>query len=129
MIMGFRMRRSFKIAPGVRVNVGKKSSSISFGNKYGHTTISTSGRRRSSGHVVEDVTRMLQNQGNVPEKKRKSDRIFLKVCGIIMYIVAAIALLMTIAIFSETVIFGFVFLIPTVIVFLIGRFFINMSKH
>lgn len=31
--MGFRMRKSFKIAPGVRVNVGKKSAGISVGCK------------------------------------------------------------------------------------------------
>ena len=31
--MGFRFRRSFKIAPGVRVNLNKKSASVSFGTK------------------------------------------------------------------------------------------------
>lgn len=33
--MGLNFRKSFKIAPGVRVNVGKKSAGISFGGKYG----------------------------------------------------------------------------------------------
>ena len=127
--MGFRMRRSFKIAPGVRVNVGKKSSSISFGNRYGHTTISTSGRRRSGGRMKEDITRMLREQGNVSEKKRASDRRFLKVCGIIMYIVTAFAALMTIAGFSTDAFLGIILLIPTAITFFIGRFLIGMSKH
>lgn len=31
--MGLRVRKSFKIAPGVRVNVGKKSAGISFGTR------------------------------------------------------------------------------------------------
>ena len=31
--MGTRFRRSFKVAPGVRVNLNKKSASISFGPK------------------------------------------------------------------------------------------------
>lgn len=31
--MGFKMRKSFKVAPGVRVNVGKKSAGISVGCK------------------------------------------------------------------------------------------------
>ncbi|WP_399326066.1 DUF4236 domain-containing protein [Tissierella sp.] len=29
--MGFRFRRSVKIAPWVRLNVGKKSTNVSFG--------------------------------------------------------------------------------------------------
>lgn len=31
--MGFRYRKSFKITPGIRVNVGKNSTGISFGGK------------------------------------------------------------------------------------------------
>lgn len=33
--MGMRFRKSIKIAPGVKLNVGKKSMGISVGNKYG----------------------------------------------------------------------------------------------
>lgn len=39
--MGTRFRRSFKIAPGVRVNLNKKSASVSFGPKGLKHTIST----------------------------------------------------------------------------------------
>lgn len=46
--MGFRFRRSVKIAPGVRLNVGKKSASVSFGVKGARHTISTTGRRTTS---------------------------------------------------------------------------------
>lgn len=46
--MGFRFRKSFKIAPGVRVNFGKKSSSISFGRKGARHTISSTGRRTTT---------------------------------------------------------------------------------
>jgi hypothetical protein len=35
----FRFRRSFKIAPGIRWNLGKRSSSISFGEKGFHYTV------------------------------------------------------------------------------------------
>lgn len=126
--MGISFRKSFKIAPGVRMNVGKKSSSISFGNKYGRTTISTgSKRRKSSGHLREDVSGMFQS--NVSEKKHKSDRKFLKVCGIIMMIVAVGALIMTIAGFSTDTFMGFVLLIPTLIAYYIARFLLSMSKH
>ena len=34
--MGLRFRKSFKIAPGVKLNFGKKSQSITFGGKGVH---------------------------------------------------------------------------------------------
>ncbi|MBM7654566.1 DUF4236 domain-containing protein [Neobacillus cucumis] len=46
--MGFRYRKSFKIAPGVRVNVGSKSSSVSFGGKGMRYTVNSKGRRTTS---------------------------------------------------------------------------------
>lgn len=46
--MGFRFRKSFKVAPGVRLNIGKKSISVSFGGKGVRHTISSTGRRTSS---------------------------------------------------------------------------------
>lgn len=46
--MGFRFRKSVKIAPGVRVNLGKKSSSVSFGGKGVSHTVSSTGRRTTS---------------------------------------------------------------------------------
>ena len=42
--MGFRFRKSFKIAPGVRVNVGKKSIGISAGVKGARVSVNSSGR-------------------------------------------------------------------------------------
>lgn len=46
--MGFRFRKSIKIAPGVRLNIGKKSASVSFGTRGLRHTISTTGRSTSS---------------------------------------------------------------------------------
>ncbi|MGO5027597.1 DUF4236 domain-containing protein [Candidatus Agathobaculum pullicola] len=42
--MGFRFRKSFKIAPGVRVNLGKKSIGISAGVKGARVSVNSSGR-------------------------------------------------------------------------------------
>lgn len=42
--MGFRFRKSFKIAPGVRVNLGKKSVGISAGIKGARVSVNSSGR-------------------------------------------------------------------------------------
>ena len=43
--MGLRFRRSIKIAPGVRVNLNKKSASVTFGPKGLKHTVSTTGKR------------------------------------------------------------------------------------
>lgn len=46
--MGFRFRRSIKLFPGVRLNVGKKSASISVGGRGGRYTFGTAGSRASA---------------------------------------------------------------------------------
>lgn len=46
--MAFRFRKSVKIAPGVRLNLNKKSTSVSFGGKGFHHTISSTGRRTTT---------------------------------------------------------------------------------
>jgi hypothetical protein len=45
----FRFRRSFKILPGVRWNLGKKSSSVSLGGRGFHYTIGSYGSRTTVG--------------------------------------------------------------------------------
>lgn len=47
--MGIRFRRSVKILPGVRVNFGKKGSSISIGPRGFKTTFSKKGVRQTIG--------------------------------------------------------------------------------
>ena len=45
----FRFRRSFKLFPGVRWNIGKKGSSLSIGGRGAHYTVGTSGSRTTVG--------------------------------------------------------------------------------
>ena len=49
--MGFKFRKSKKIAPGVRVNFNKKSSSVTFGSKGLHHTISSTGKKTTSAGI------------------------------------------------------------------------------
>ena len=46
--MGFRFRKSFKIAPGVKLNLNKKSAGITFGGKGAHFTMNTKGKNTTS---------------------------------------------------------------------------------
>jgi Protein of unknown function (DUF4236) len=45
----FRFRRSIKLLPGVRWNIGKKSTSLSFGVRGAQYTVGTSGSRTTVG--------------------------------------------------------------------------------
>lgn len=47
--MGWRFHKSFKIAPGIRLNVEKKSSSISFGPRGAKITVGTRGTHVTAG--------------------------------------------------------------------------------
>lgn len=49
--MGFRFRRSFKIAPGVRLNLNSKSTSVRIGPKGLGYTISSNGKRRVTASI------------------------------------------------------------------------------
>ena len=46
--MGFRFRKSVKIAPGVRLNIGKKSVGISAGVKDARVSVNSSGRKTTT---------------------------------------------------------------------------------
>lgn len=72
--MGFRFRRSFKILPGVRLNLNSKSTSIRIGPKALGYTISSSGKKRvnasipgtgvSYSEVTSSGTRARPTNGN-----------------------------------------------------------------
>lgn len=47
--MGFRFRKSFKLAPGIRMNVGKRGLSMSLGGRGGRVTLGSSGAYASAG--------------------------------------------------------------------------------
>ena len=46
--MGFRFRKSFKIAPGVKLNINKKSFGLTIGKRGAHYTINSKGKRTTS---------------------------------------------------------------------------------
>lgn len=47
--MGFRFRKSIKLMPGVRVNLGKKGASLSLGGRGATVNVSSKGTRTTVG--------------------------------------------------------------------------------
>ena len=69
--MGLRFRKSFKVAPGVRVNVGKKSVGISAGVKGYRKSINSSGRVTTSIGVPGTGVSYVKTE-NLKSKKKKA---------------------------------------------------------
>lgn len=69
--MGFRFRKSTKIAPGVKLNLGKKSVGVSVGNQYGgisyNSETGTKARVSAPGTGVSYTTGM----GKTPHNGRR----------------------------------------------------------
>lgn len=71
--MGFKFRKSIKIAPGVKFNIGKKSAGLSIGNKFGGISVNSKtgirGRASAPGTGLSYSTKLSGSKKNV----KKSD--------------------------------------------------------
>ena len=73
--MGLRFRRSIKVAPGVKLNINKKSSSITFGTKGVHVTKSTTGKTtRSVGIPGTGISYVETTGGNKAKSSHKKQK-------------------------------------------------------
>lgn len=62
--MGFRFRKSVKIAPGVKVNFGKRGTSLTVGNKYARTTF-------GNGRQTNSISFLARGFPTLPHKRPK----------------------------------------------------------
>jgi hypothetical protein len=127
--MGFRFRKSVKIAPGVRLNVSSKSAGISVGGKGAKVSVSTSGRRTTSVGVPGTGVSYVSSKGG---RKKKSKPVAAssvetpktsRAGGIALVVVAALAFLIGL----PTLAFGgWLFLLIGLPCLLLG---LKMIKH
>lgn len=103
--MGWRYRKSIKILPGVRLNLNKKSRSISIGGKGFHTTFSSTGRvTKTVGipgtglyHTTSKTRKKSQNRANRPVEH--SPRTY-RVSSAIMLVLSILWFVMSLAVLS-----------------------------
>jgi exonuclease VII small subunit len=69
--MGFRFRKSVRLAPGLRVNFGKTGTSLSVGGRGATTTISKRGVRNSISVPGTGVGYSTMTPWREPERKRR----------------------------------------------------------
>ncbi|MBQ6600607.1 MAG: DUF4236 domain-containing protein [Clostridia bacterium] len=72
--MGFKFRKSFKIAPGVKINLNKKSTGITFGGKGVHYTVNSKGQKTKS--VGIPGTGLYYTETSTGNKKEKSEKTY-----------------------------------------------------
>lgn len=70
--MGLRFRKSFKVAPGVKVNLNKKSTSVTFGGKGVHKTYSSSGKKTTSVDIPGTGAYYTTSSGGRSSSKKPS---------------------------------------------------------
>jgi hypothetical protein len=68
--MQFRFRRSVKLAPGIRLNFGKRSLSTSFGPRGAQITTGTHGTRATAGAPGTGLSWTAQQKANHPRTAR-----------------------------------------------------------
>ena len=69
--MGLNFRKTITILPGVRINIGKKSASVSIGKRGARHTISTTGKRTTTIGIPGSGISYTHNHTSA--KKKKSD--------------------------------------------------------
>lgn len=72
--MAIRFRKSFKVAPGVRLNVGKKSAGVTLGGKYFRQSFNTSGRRTTSSSIPGTGISFYETSMKKKRKSKKTGR-------------------------------------------------------
>lgn len=68
--MGLRFRKSIKIAPGVKINLNKKSTSVTFGGKGAHYTASSTGKKTASVGIPGTGISYTQTTGQSNRQKK-----------------------------------------------------------
>lgn len=71
--MGLRFRKSIKIAPGVKINLNKKSTSVTFGGKGVHYTASSTGKKTASVGVPGTGISYTKTTGQSSKQKKTSE--------------------------------------------------------
>ena len=68
--MGLRFRKSIKVAPGVKINLNKNSTSVSFGKRGAHYTINSKGKKTATVGIPGTGISYSQSTGGGKSSKK-----------------------------------------------------------
>lgn len=72
--MGLRFRKSFKIAPGVKLNLNKNSTSITFGKRGAHYTVNSKGKKTASVGIPGTGISYTMSTGSRTSSKKTTNQ-------------------------------------------------------
>ena len=72
--MGLRFRKSIKVAPGVKLNLNKKSASVTVGTKGTHYTVNTNGKKTTSAGIPGTGISYVSTTGGGKKQKGKTNK-------------------------------------------------------
>lgn len=131
--MGIRFRKSMKVAPGVRMNVSKKSVGVSIGGKGARYSVSSSGRTTTSASIPGTGLSYVSTSGSKKKQRststgpiRASSSRGARVGGIVMLVVAVLAILIGLLSISVG---GVIFLVMGAVFLLLGVLILRKTKN
>ena len=72
--MGLKFRKSIKVAPGVKLNLNTKSSSVTLGTKGAHCTVNTTGKKTTSVGIPGTGISYVSTTGGGKKQETKSNK-------------------------------------------------------
>lgn len=72
--MGIRFRRSIKVAPGVKLNLGKKSVGMTVGVKGAHVSVNSKGRKTKTVGIPGTGLSYVESKNIIGSKKKTSTK-------------------------------------------------------
>ena len=132
--MGFRYRKSIKITKGIKININKNSTSVTFGRGPVKRTINSNGKVTRSVHVphtgvyyTETVKTGNKSQNN--KQPKKYSPITYKVASVSAFICAFIFIFLGLILLFVAPPLGFLILIFGVSCFLCSNNFRKQAKQ
>lgn len=130
--MGIRFRKSMKVAPGVRMNIGKKSVGVSIGGKGARYSVSSSGRTTTSASIPGTGLSYVSTSGSKKKQRstatgpiRTGSSRGARVGGIVMLVLAVLAILIGLLSISVG---GVIFLVMGAVFLLLGVLILRKTK-
>lgn len=145
--MGVRFRKSIKVAPGVKVNLNKKSTSVTVGGRGAHYTINSKGTKttsvgipgtgisysettssNSSKKKTSTTTSKHPTSKNIPIESKYSAKTY-SIYGTLMIAIGIFIILFGLLLLTSSLLGGMFVALLGVLPFMIGRKYKAIAKE
>lgn len=119
--MGIKFRKSIKIAPGIKLNLNKKSVGLTVGTKGARVTLNSKGRMTTSVGIPGTGLPTYKKVSRIERLKSRYSNKALKRFSVIFYILGVLLAVMALLLITEIPAAGIIFLLFAVFLIYMGR--------